>query len=166
MTQNAIPSPLAADGMLYVMSGFRGNALLAIDLSKAKGNIVNSDAIVWQHDKDTPYAPSGMLFDNKLYFLRSNNGILSCFDARTGKEYYSGQRLEGMGNVFASPVGAQDRVYVVGQKGTMYVIKHGPEFEILAKNTLDDNFSASPAIVGNTLYLRGYKNLYCVEEKN
>ncbi len=166
MTQNAIPSPLAADGMLYVMSGFRGNALLAIDLSKAKGNIVNSEAIVWQHDRDTPYAPSGMLFDSKLYFLRSNNGILSCFDARTGKEYYSGQRLEGMGNVFASPVGAQDRVYVVGQKGTMYVIKHGPEFEILAKNTLDDNFSASPAIVGNTLYLRGYKNLYCVEEKN
>ncbi|NIM99801.1 MAG: PQQ-binding-like beta-propeller repeat protein, partial [candidate division Zixibacteria bacterium] len=98
MTQNAIPSPLAADGMLYVMSGFRGNALLAIDLSKAKGDIVNSDAIVWQHDKDTPYAPSGMLFDNKLYFFRSNNGILSCFDARTGKEYYSGQRLEGMGN--------------------------------------------------------------------
>ncbi len=166
MTQNAIPSPLASDGMLYVMSGFRGNALLAIDLSKAKGDIVNTDAIVWQHDKDTPYAPSGMLYDGKLYFLRSNNGILSCFDARTGKDYYSGQRLEGMGNVFASPVGAQDRVYVVGQKGTMYVIKHGPEFEILAKNTLDDNFSASPAIVGNTLYLRGYKNLYCVEEKN
>ncbi len=166
MTQNAIPSPLAADGMVYVMSGFRGKALLAIDLSKAKGNIVNSDAVVWKHDKDTPYAPSGLLFDGKLYFLRSNNGILSCFDARTGQEYYSGQRLEGMGNVFASPVGAQDRVYVVGQKGTMYVIKHGPAFEILAKNTLDDNFSASPAIVGSTLYLRGYKNLYCVEEKN
>jgi outer membrane protein assembly factor BamB len=166
MTQNAIPSPLAADGMLYVMSGFRGNALLAIDLSKAKGSIVNSDAIVWKHDKDTPYAPSGLLFDDKLYFLRSNNGILSCFDARTGKEFYSGQRLEGMGNVFASPVGAQDRMYVVGQKGTMYVIKHGPVFEVLAKNTLDDNFSASPAIVGNTLYLRGYKSLYCVEEKN
>lgn len=166
MTQNAIPSPLAADGMLYVMSGFRGNALLAIDLLKAKGNIANSDAVVWKHDKDTPYAPSGLLFDDKLYFLRSNNGILSCFNARTGKEYYSGQRLEGMGNVFASPVGAKDRVYVVGQKGTMYVIKHGPSFEILAKNTLDDNFSASPAIVGSTLYLRGYKNLYCVEEKN
>lgn len=166
MTQNAIPSPLAADGMLYVMSGFRGNALLAIDLLKAKGNIANSDAVVWKHDKDTPYAPSGLLFDDKLYFLRSNNGILSCFNARTGKEYYSGQRLEGMGNVFASPVGAKDRVYVVGQKGTMYVIKHGPSFEILAKNILDDNFSASPAIVGSTLYLRGYKNLYCVEEKN
>jgi hypothetical protein len=71
-----------------------------------------------------------------------------------------------MGNVFASPVGVKDRVYVVGQKGTMYVIKHGSVFEILAKNKLDDNFSASPAIVGSALYLRGYKNLYCVEKKN
>lgn len=166
MTLNAIPSPMEADGILYVMSGFRGNALLAIDLSKAKGNIVDSEAIVWKHDKDTPYAPSGLLFDNKLYFLRSNNGILSCFEAKSGKEYYSRQRLEGMGNVFASPVGVKDRVYVVGQKGTMYVIKHGPVFEVLAKNKLDDNFSASPAIVGSMLYLRGYKNLYCIEEKN
>jgi hypothetical protein len=48
----------------------------------------------------------------------------------------------------------------------MYVIKHGPVFEVLAKNKLDDNFSASPAIVGSALYLRGYKNLYCVEKKN
>ncbi len=164
MTQNAIPSPMVADGILYVLSGFRGNALLAIRLAGAKGNITDSDAIVWKHDKDTPYAPSGLLFDNKLYFLRSNNGILSCFDAETGDEHYSGQRLEGMGNVFASPVGAQNRIYVVGQKGTMYVIKHGPAFEVLAKNKLDDNFNASPAIVDNTLYLRGYKNLYCIEQ--
>ena len=164
MTQNAIPSPFAADGILYVMSGFRGNALLAIRLADAKGNITDSDAIVWRHDKDTPYAPSALLLGNYLYFLRGNNGILSCFDARTGKEYYSGQRLEGMGNVFASLFGAKDRIYITGQKGTFYVVKHGPEFEILAKNNLDDNFNASPSIVGNTLYIRGYKNLYCIEE--
>ncbi len=70
-----------------------------------------------------------------------------------------------MGNVFASPVGAQDRIYIVGQKGTMYVVKHGPEFIILAKNKLDDNFNASPAIVDNRIYLRGYKNLYCIEKE-
>lgn len=124
-----------------------------------------TENIVWEHDKDTPYAPSGLLFDNKFYFLRSNNGNLSCLDAQLGKEYYSGQKLEGMGNVFASLVGAKDRVYVIGQKGTRYVIKHGPVFEVLARNKLDDNFSASPAIVGRTLYIRGYKYLYCIEEQ-
>ncbi len=165
MTMNAIPMPVTADGILYVMSGFRGNALLAIRLAGAKGNITDSDAIVWKHGKDTPYTPSPLLFQDKLYFLRSNNGILTCFDAKTGKEFYSGQRLEGMGNVFASPVGVQDRIYIVGQKGTMYVVKHGPEFKILAKNKLDDNFNASPAIVDNRIYLRGYKNLYCIEKE-
>jgi outer membrane protein assembly factor BamB len=165
MTMNAIPTPVTANGIVYVMSGFRGNALLAIRLAGAKGNITDSDAIVWKHGKDTPYAPSPLLFQDKLYFLRSNNGILTCFDARTGKEYYSRQRLEGMGNVFASPVGVQDRIYIVGQKGTMYVVKHGPEFKILAKNKLDDNFNASPAIVDNRIYLRGYKNLYCIEKE-
>jgi outer membrane protein assembly factor BamB len=165
MTLNAIPTPVMTDGLVLLMSGFRGNALLAIRLSEAKGNITDTEAIVWKYDKDTPYAPSPLLFNEKLYFLKSNNGILSCFDAKTGEEHYSTQRLEGMGNVFSSPVGAQDRIYIVGQKGNMFVIKAGPKFEVLAKNKLDDNFNATPAIVDNLIYLRGYKNLYCIAEE-
>jgi len=165
MTLNAIPMPFAADGILYVMSGFRGNALLAIRLADAKGDITDSDAIVWKHHKDTPYAPSALLLKNHLYFLRGNNGILSCFDAKTGKPHYSKQRLEGIGNIFASLFGAKNRIYITGQKGTFYVVKHGPEFAVLAKNTLDDNFNASPVVVGKQLFLRGYKNLYCIEKE-
>jgi outer membrane protein assembly factor BamB len=165
MTQNAIPMPVATDGILYVMSGFRGNALLAIRLAGAKGNITDTDSIVWKHDKDTPYTPSPLLLGNYLYFLRGNNGILSCFDAKTGTPHYTAQRLEGMGNIFTSLVGAKDRIYVAGQKGTFYVVKQGPEFEILAKNTLDDNFNASPVVMGKQLFLRGYKNLYCIEQE-
>ena len=165
MTLNAIPMPFAADGILYVMSGFRGNALLAIRLADAKGDITDSDAIVWKHHKDTTYAPSALLLNNHLYFLRGNNGILSCFDAKTGKPHYSKQRLEGIGNIFASLFGAKNRIYITGQKGTFYVVKHGPEFAVLAKNTLDDNFNAAPVVVGKQLFLRGYKNLYCIEKE-
>jgi outer membrane protein assembly factor BamB len=165
MTMNCIPTPFAADGILYAMSGFRGNALLAIRLADAKGNITDSDAIVWNHDKDTPYAPSALLLGNYLYFLRGNNGILSCFDAKTGTPHYSNQRLEGMGNIFASLFGTKDRIYIAGQKGTFYVVKTGAEFAILTKNILDDNFNASPVGVGKQLFLRGYKNLYCIEEE-
>jgi outer membrane protein assembly factor BamB len=125
MTNNCIPTPLAADGILYVMSGFRGNALLAIRLARAKGNITDSDAIAWKHNKDTPYTPSPLIKGNFLYFLRGNNGILSCFDTKTGTPHYTAQRLEGMGNIFASLFGAKDRIYVTGQKGTFYVVKQG-----------------------------------------
>lgn len=165
LTSNCIPMPIVIDGIVVVMSGHRGFSLMAIDLSKAKGNITDSDAIVWTLERDTPYTPSPVLYDNKLYFLKSNNGILSCFDPKTGKEFYSKQRLEEMGGVYTSPVAAKDRIYIVGLNGTMYVVQPGPEFKILAKNKLLDKFNASPVIVGNRIYLRGYKNLYCIEKE-
>ncbi|MCX6347916.1 MAG: PQQ-binding-like beta-propeller repeat protein, partial [Candidatus Aureabacteria bacterium] len=96
MTQNVIPSPATGGGMAYMMSGYKGNALLCVDLSKAKGDITNSPAILWKHDRDTPYAPSPLLYDNMLYFLKSNIEELSCFDAKTGKPHFNAQKLEGL----------------------------------------------------------------------
>ncbi|MBN2029139.1 PQQ-like beta-propeller repeat protein [bacterium] len=165
MTENVIPHPVTVNGIVYLTSGYRGNALLAIDLKKAKGNITNADAIVWEHDQDTPYTPSPLLSNNMIYLLRENTGALSCLDARDGRVYYNRERLEGTGNVFASPTGVQDRLYIVGSSGVAYVVKQGPQFEILATNSLDDSFHASPVIVGNDLYLRGFKYLYCISEE-
>jgi outer membrane protein assembly factor BamB len=164
MTVNAIPSPVAADGMVYVTSGFRGSALLAIRLATALGDITGSEAILWKHDEDTPYVPSPLLYGDTIYFLKLNTGILSCFNAKTGQEYYSRQRLEGIRNIYASPVGAGGRVYFTSREGTTLVIKHGGEFEVLANNSLDDDFEASPAIVENEIYQRGRKYLYCIAE--
>ena len=164
MTRNVIPNPLYQDGILYLMSGFRGNAILAIRVAGARGDITDSEHIVWRYDgRETPYTPSPVLVNNRLYLLRQNNGYLSCFNAETGEEIYSAQKLEGSGNIFASPLAAGGRLYIVGQQGTMYVIQEGPEFKVLAKNELDDNFIASPVAIDKTLYLRGYNNLYCIE---
>jgi hypothetical protein len=62
-------------------------------------------------------------------------------------------------------VGAQGRVYLPGRDGATLVIKHGPAFEVLAKNALDDGFDASPALVDGEIYLRGYEYLYSIGEK-
>ena len=101
-----------------------------------------------------------MLYDDALYLLKSNDGILSVFDAPTGSPHYALQRLEGVPNVFASPVGAAGRVYIAGRDGTTLVIRHGPRYEVLAANVLDDGFDASPAVVDDEIYLRGYRHLY------
>ena len=162
MTHNTIPSPVTANGMVYVTSGFRGNALQAIQLAAAKGDISSSESVVWEHDRDAPYVPSPLLYDDMLYFLKHNKGILSCFSARTGEAYYGPQRLQGLTEVYASPVGASNRVYLADRDGAILVIKHGPKFEVLTKNMLDDGFDASPAIVDNEIYLRGRKYLYCI----
>jgi outer membrane protein assembly factor BamB len=164
LTMNAIPSPLYSDGLVFLMSGFRGNDLKAIRVADAKGNIDGTDAIVWTMDRDTPYVPSPVLVDGILYFLKSNSGILTAVDARTGKPHYQNQRLEGVPNVFASPVAAQGRVYVPGREGTTLVIRSGSTYEVLASNVLDDAFDASPALVENEIYLRGQKYLYSIAE--
>ena len=77
MTTNVIPSPVAAADMVYLTSGFRGNALQAIRLSAARGDLAGSAAIAWTRDHDTPYTPSPLLYDSILYLLKQNRGILS-----------------------------------------------------------------------------------------
>jgi outer membrane protein assembly factor BamB len=162
VTMNPIPSPVAENGMVFVTSGFRGNSLKAIRLADARGDISGTPAIAWSLDHDTPYVPSPLLYDGILYFLKTNSGVLSAYDAKTGKPHYQLQRLDGVPNVFSSPVAAQGRVYIAGRDGTTIVIKHGSTYEVLAKNTLDDGFDASPALTGSDIYLRGYKNLYAI----
>ena len=162
LTMNAIPSPVHEDGLVFLMSGFRGNDLKAVRVADARGDIDGTDAIVWTFDRDTPYVPSPLLSDGVLYFLKSNSGILSAFDAKTGTPHYQNQRLEDVPNMFASPVAAQGRLYFPGREGTTIVVKSGPTYEVLAKNTLDDGFDASPALVDGEIYLRGLKYLYSI----
>jgi outer membrane protein assembly factor BamB len=164
MTQNVIPTPVAGHGLVYAISGFRGAALLALRPDRA-GDLTGTDAIVWQHSKNTPYVPSPLLYDDKLYFLSGNNAMLSCFDALTGNPLIDAERIDGVAGVYASPVGAAGRVYLAGRNGAVAVLRHGHPLEILATNRLDDRFDASPALVGNALFLRGRETLYCLAEK-
>lgn len=164
MTANVIPTPVSDFGLLYAISGFRGNSLLAIQLGKS-GDLTDTDAIVWRHAKSTPYVPSPLLYGQRLYFTSGNNAILSCFNAKSGKALYTEQRVEGPGGFYASPVAAHGRVYLVGRNGTSVVLKDSDQYEVLATNTLADKFDASPAIAGNDLFLRGHQHLYCIGEK-
>jgi len=162
VTMNPIPSPVFGEGLVFVTSGFQGNNLKAIRLASAKGDITDTDAIVWTLDRDTPYVPSPLLYDGILYLLKTNSGILSAFDAKSGTPHYQLQRLEGVPEVFASPVGAGGRVYIAGRDGVVLVIRNADKYEMLASNKLDDGFDASPALADDAIYLRGYRNLYAI----
>ena len=164
VTLNAIPSPVAADGMVYLTSGYRGNQLYAVALDDAAGDVTGSNAIVWSLDQDTPYVPSPLLYDGILYLTKGNNGILSAYDARTGELHYGPERLPGIRSLYASPVAADRRIYIPSRDGTTLVVAAGPSFEVLSANILDDRFDASPAIVDGEIYLRGHRYLYCIAD--
>lgn len=160
LTSNVISSPVSADGMVFVMSGHRGSKLEAIRLGKT-GNLAGTDAVAWSLDEATPYVPSPLLYQGRLYFSQSNESRLSCVDAATGKLHFR-EWIEGLGNVYASPVAAAGRIYMMDREGHCAVLQAGDTLEILATNSLDDAFDASPAIAGDEIFLRGAKHLYCI----
>ncbi len=165
MTQNVIPTPVADAERVYLLSGFRGSALLAVRLG-FKGDLTDSaEAIAWRHQRYTPYVPSPLLYEDRLYFYSGNNAMLSCFEASTGRAWLEAERIPGISGVYASPVGAAGRVYLVGRDGNTVVIRHGAPLEILATNRLDDRFDASAAAVDRELFLRGHRYLYCLAEQ-
>ena len=163
-TLNAIPSPVAKDGVVYCVTGYRGSAAYAIPLD-ATGDITDKGKTIWHYNKGTPYVPSPLLAGDRLYFTQRNEPFLTCLDIKTGKPVIDRQRLKGLSSLYASPAGARDRIYITGRDGTTLVIKRADRLEILATNRLDDPIDASPAIAGKQIFLRGQKHLYCIEAK-
>ena len=163
-TANAIPCPVADADTAYVTSGFRGSALLAFKLG-ATGDLAGTDAVRWTRNKGTPYVPSPLLVDDLIYVFSGNNGVLSCINAKTGAAHFEMERLEGISEVYASPVSAKDRVYVLSRDGKCLVLKKGTKLELLTTNKLDERTDASIAMAGKELFIRGRQSLYCLAEK-
>jgi len=163
-TQNPIPSPVCDADTVYITSGFRGSALYAIALGRT-GELTGTDAIRWSRSKNTPYVPSPLLVDQLLYTVTGNNPTISCVDSRTGAPHFEAERVDGINGIYASPVAAKGRVYILGRNGTCVVLKAGPKPEILATNKLSDKTDSSIALAGRDLLIRGHQNLYCISEK-
>ena len=149
--------------MLYAGSSYVKKRMFAVRLAGAKGDITNSDHVVWRRGARTPYVPSPLLYGEWLYFLNHYQGFLARVHAKTGKEPSRPMRLPGMREIYASPVAAAGRIYITDRQGATLVISHGKgQPKMLAHNMLDDSFSASAAIVGTEIYLRGMRYLYCI----
>jgi outer membrane protein assembly factor BamB len=164
MTINAIPSPVSDGSVAYLMSGYTGSMACAIPLD-ASGDITQNDKVLWRYNKGTPYVPSPLLADGRLWFTQANEALLTTLDVRTGKPILDRVRLQGMKSLYASPVAAGGRVYLVARDGKTMVLKQGDKLEVLATNRLDDEIDASPAVVGKELFLRGENFLYCIAAK-
>ncbi len=165
LSANVVASPVAGDGMVYAGSSYDKRALLAIRLDGARGDITGTDRIAWQRSRGTPYVPSPLLYGEALYFLTHYQGIISRVRAKTGEDKPGPVRLDGIQNVYSSPVAAAGRVYVTDLDGTTVVIEDADSPRILARNRLDDSFSASAAIAGREIFLRGRKSLYSIAKK-
>lgn len=160
---NPIATAVVYEDLVYCMTGHRGSAVVAIPLD-AEGDITDTDEVAWKTSQGAPYVPSPILYGDKLYFTKGNNGVLSCLEAKTGEPLINQKRLAGVENVYASPVGADGKIYFTGRDGTTVVIPNTGELEILATNTVGEPVDASPAIAGKQIFIRGDQHLFCIEE--
>jgi outer membrane protein assembly factor BamB len=160
MTVNAIPSPVAAGGVVYCMSGYRGASAVALPLD---GTGDRTEEVLWHAGKGTPYVPSPLLVADRLYFTQANNALLTILDLKTGQPLVDRERLPGLDSLYASPITAAGRIYLVDRDGTTLVLRQADKVEVLATNRLDDPVDASPVAVGKQLFLRGERYLYCIE---
>ena len=167
LTDNVVSSPVHHDGLVIAGNSYYQQAMLAVRLDGAKGDVTGTDRVVWRLNRLTPYVSSPLLYGDTQYHLRHNQNVLVRLDPGSGRFRGDPLRLEGLHDfIFASPVGAAGRVYVTARDGRTVVLRHDRENAVLAVNVLEDRFSASAALVDGELFLRGEQFLYCVAEES
>jgi outer membrane protein assembly factor BamB len=163
-----IPTPVIGKDLAYITSGNRPiQPIIAIrpgavgDIS-LNGKAETNGYVVWSRMRGGPYMPTPILYGDYFYTC-SNAGIVTCYQAATGKEVYK-ERIGGA-SYTASPVAADGRLYFISEQGEVRVVKAGPTFELLAVNELGDNCLASPAISNGALFVRTQHFLWALGAK-
>ena len=165
MAATPVPTPFAYDGLLYINGG-RGRSLFAIRPG-AKGDIslgadqTSNEYVVWSQARAGTYLPSSLAYEGSVYSL-TETGILTRFDAKTGKQIYK-TRIDPTASAFTtSPWAYNGKLFCLSEEGQTFVIDAGNEFKLLHVNKLDDFTLASPAIVGERLLIRTEHHLYSI----
>ncbi len=159
-----VPTPVSGLGLIFVTSGYRPvQPIYAVrpgalgDISLKEGKESN-DHIAWSKTKGGPYMTTPIVYGDYLYVC-SNNGMLTCYEAKSGKQIYQ-KRLGGSGGYTASPVAADGKLYLTSEEGEIRVVKAGPNFELLAVNPMGDICMSTPAIADGMIFVRTQQFLY------
>jgi outer membrane protein assembly factor BamB len=148
-----VPRPVYGDGLVFICTGFQQPSILAVPLD-GKGDVTKK--VAWKLDRGVPLTPSPLLVGHELYLI-TDNGIATCLDAKTGKEYW---RARVGGNHSASPIYADGRIYFLSEEGESVVIAPGQQLKHLATNQIDGRTLASMAIANGSIFIRSETHLY------
>ena len=163
------PTPIVGHGKVYFTS-WHGPAAPVIavrlsatgDISLKEGQDAN-EGVAWSHMRGGSYMATPILYGDYLYVVRWN-GVLACYLAETGNLVYEERLGDGRTGFSASPVASGGKIYIASEDGDVYVVRAGPDFRVLEKNSLDEVTMATPAISGDTLYFRTRSHLIAIGE--
>jgi len=160
MPLRTVASAVASPGFIFANSGDGSGARHTIAIKLEDGIAGPKPNLVWQEKKAFPYVPCMLAYGDHLYYV-NDKGMASCHVAATGEELWN-ERLGG--DVSASPILINGKIYAVNETGTVYVFAAAPTFKLLARNQLGEKEKvlATPAVADNRLYIRGARSLYCI----
>jgi len=159
LESNAVPSPVAGDGVVVLSAGYPDKVAVAVRPGGA-GDVTES-RVLWRYTKGTAYVPSPILYDGYVY-LMTDKGLLTCLDAKTGEVKYEGARPPVPASFMASPIAVDGKLLIMSQDGDTFVIKAGPIHEVVRTNALGEPISASPAVSQGRLFIRGERHLFAI----
>jgi len=154
---NAVPTPVANATIVFVTSGYPDKLTRAIRIPAAG----ESPNVTWEYRKGSGYTPSSLLYRDYLYLV-SDKGILTCLEPDTGNVVYEGGRIPVATFVRSSPVAWEDNILLGGEDGDFFVVRAGAVHEVVSAYSIDEPVTASPAIAGGKLYVRGESHLYAI----
>jgi outer membrane protein assembly factor BamB len=172
MNGQAMASPVAGDDLLFAGTGGQlggGRPLFAVragaagDITLKPGSTFNQ-GVVWYQPKAGPLTATPLLYQGQLYVLEQSAGLVSCYDAATGKQVYR-ERLPQARGFLASPWAGADKVFCLDEDGQTFVLQSGPAFKLLGRNDLGETCWASPALAHDAMFLRTVDHLYCIRIK-
>ncbi len=155
------------DWQMYRLKRNVQNGVLAyrIDRQKEMRGDVTESHFMWRYQKSLPNTPSPLFYKDTLYLMKEG-GILTALDPKTGEVVKQGRLREAPGDYYASPVGADGKVFTVSHEGKVTILKAGGDWEVIATSDLDDLCNATPAIAGGKIYWRTRGALYCFGKSN
>ena len=162
------PTPIFDDdGLVIVASGRRpGKPIYAVrpgatgDITLGDGETEN-ESVAWSWVRRGPYMPTPIIYEGQLYVL-NNDGVFASYDMATGDEIYRIRIPHGGSGFSASPVASDGRIFLPGEDGNVFVVRAGPEFELIGTNSVPETLMATPAISGGTLFIRSQNHLFAV----
>jgi outer membrane protein assembly factor BamB len=146
-TQVKVPTPVVFEDLVIVTGGWPTGGRPIFAIRAATGEVA------WKLERGSPYTTTPLVYQGVLYVM-VDNGVLSAYDARTGRRFYQQRLARDAGGFSASPVAAAGRVYLASEDGVMFVVRAGRTYALLARNDMKEMMLASPAIAGDTLLVR------------
>ena len=156
-TQVKVPTPIAAGDLVIVTGGYPPGGRPIYAIRPGGSGELTDKALAWKTDRGAPYTGTPIMYNGVLYAL-TDNGILSAYEPKTGERIYQ-QRVASGSGFSASPVAAGGRLYLASEDGDVYVVKAGRTYELLATNPMGESLMATPAISGNTIFIRTLTSL-------